>query len=96
MKLTEIFNRPDKIAGFLVVLLGVAWGTGKFLVDPDGTHSLLMQNNYTKIETGGYAWGDCSDTSFIRTRFTAISPDGKRVSGAVCQGVRPRIVVRVN
>lgn len=57
--------------------------------DPEDARRTLAREGYTGIKTDGYRfklsfW--CRKT-FIRTGFTAVSPDGKPVSGIVCDGL---------
>lgn len=56
-------------------------------VAPDEARRVLEQQGYTEIQTGGYAFWACSEDDRIRTKFTATSPSGHRVSGAVCSGL---------
>ena len=46
----------------------------------------LKNQGYTNISTDGYAWFMCSEQDTFATKFYATSPNGTRVSGAVCSG----------
>lgn len=48
---------------------------------------VLRQQGYADIRTTGYAWLSCGKDDKVRTGFTAIAPNGERVSGAVCGGL---------
>lgn len=54
--------------------------------DPDNAVKVLKNSGFTDIKAGGYAWVTCSDNDTFATKFTAISPTGQPVSGAVCRG----------
>ena len=47
------------------------------------TVETLQAHGFTNIVTTGYAWGRCADSDGTCTGFEAISPSGKRVTGAV-------------
>ena len=53
---------------------------------PKHAASLLSDQGYTNIETGGYGWFSCSKDDEFATRFKATSPAGKVVKGTVCAG----------
>lgn len=48
--------------------------------------SALNSAGFTKIETHGYSVFGCGDDDTFKTKFTAINPAGKQVSGVVCSG----------
>lgn len=69
-----------------LALLLILLATG--CTDPDGAVKVLSDNGFTKIQTGGYAWLSCgSKDDIYRTEFTATSPNGSLVKGAVCKGI---------
>jgi hypothetical protein len=41
---------------------------------------------FTNVETHGHAFTGCGDDDTFATKFDAISPTGKPVSGVVCSG----------
>jgi len=47
---------------------------------------VLEANGYTSIETTGHKFFACSEDDVFSTGFEATSPNGTRVSGAVCSG----------
>ena len=47
----------------------------------------LSGAGYKNIQTGGYAWFDCSKDDFYHTEFTATNPSGQTVTGVVCSGL---------
>jgi len=71
-----------KVVGVLLILVSINGCT-----DNQGTVEVLTANGYTKISTLGYGVFACSDTDIFATKFTAISPNGTRVSGTVCKGL---------
>lgn len=54
--------------------------------DSKGTRRALEAAGYSHIEVGGYSWFGCADKDSFATKFKAIGPSGKQVSGAVCSG----------
>ena len=54
--------------------------------DPKQAEKVLKQQGYTSINAGGYSWLGCSQDDTYATEFTAISPNGSPVKGAVCAG----------
>ena len=68
-----------------LALLLILLATG--CTDPDGAVKVLSDNGFTNIKTGGYAWMLCSskDDAYA-TEFSATSPIGNSVKGAVCKG----------
>lgn len=55
--------------------------------DGAGAKRLLEANGYKDINITGYSVWSCSEDDIYSTGFTATSPSGSRVSGAVCGGV---------
>ena len=55
--------------------------------DEESTISTLQKSGYTNIKIGDYAWFDCSENDFFRTRFSATNVNGERVEGVVCCGL---------
>lgn len=54
--------------------------------DEISTKSTLTSAGYTDIQTYGYSFWSCGEDDAFHTKFTAINPIGKRVSGTVCCG----------
>ena len=54
--------------------------------DPIKAERVLSENGYTEIKTGDYAYFMCGKDDQYATSFTAKSPSGKYVHGAVCGG----------
>lgn len=54
--------------------------------DPDTARRVLEKNGFTEISVGGYAMFFCGKDDDFSTAFSATSPTGQRVSGAVCSG----------
>lgn len=52
--------------------------------DAPTAERVLRQNGYTNITTHGYGAFYCGKEDTYSTKFTATSPGGQRVSGAVC------------
>ncbi|MBL5927801.1 hypothetical protein [Enterobacter asburiae] len=68
-----------------LALLLILLATG--CTDPDGAVKVLSDNGFTNIKTGGYGWLSCSSEDDVySTEFTATSPNGNSVKGAVCKG----------
>ena len=57
--------------------------------DPEDARRALAREGYTGIKTDGYRFklSFWCGKIFIRTGFTAVSPEGKPVSGIVCDGL---------
>ena len=55
--------------------------------NPKDAERALEAAGYSDIQTGGYAPFACGEDDFYHTKFTAINPVGKRVSGVVCSGL---------
>ena len=53
---------------------------------PSTAQRTLEENGYTHVQLTGYRWFVCDSHDAFSTGFTAISPAGKPVSGAVCAG----------
>lgn len=53
----------------------------------DDAIDALDKSGYTNITTEGYGWFACSKDDFYSTKFTATNPNGKEVSGVVCNGI---------
>lgn len=54
--------------------------------DVDGAASAVENMGLKPTEIGGYAWFGCSKDDWYKTKFKAIRPDGKQVSGQACRG----------
>lgn len=61
---------------------------------PDRARQTLAANGYTDIEMQGYAFFECSDKDTFADKFTARSPAGITVSGAVCSGLLKGSTIR--
>lgn len=64
-----------KIALLIVILFSCT--------NEDAARSVLADEGYTNVQTTGYAYSRCSDSDSTCTGFTATSPSGRPVSGAV-------------
>ncbi|EEW1653566.1 hypothetical protein D9J30_03380 [Escherichia coli] len=64
--------------------------------DPDSARKALEVNGYTNIQIRGYAGLMCSKDDTYSTKFTAISPAGHSVSGAVCSGLLKAATIRID
>ena len=62
--------------------------------DQQKTYKTLSDNGYTDINVGGYSWFMCGNGDDYATEFTAKSPSGKFVSGAVCSGIFKGATIR--
>lgn len=60
------------------------------------TIRVLEEQGYTQIEASGYAFFGCSEGDTFKTKFTAVSPAGKKVSGVVCSGFLKGATIRFN
>ena len=79
-----------KLVLFLVLLTTAC-------TDPDSSTKVLSDQGYTNIKIGGYAWLSCSSKDDLySTEFTATSPGGKTVAGAVCKGIWKGSTIRFN
>lgn len=48
---------------------------------------ILQENGYKNIHVTGWASMSCSKDDTFETAFSATSPSGSRVEGAVCEGL---------
>jgi hypothetical protein len=51
--------------------------------NPDRAQETLENQGYTQVEITGYRYGACAESDSTCTGFTATSPVGRPVSGAV-------------
>lgn len=63
---------------------------------PDASRDVLVQQGYTKVNTGGYGFFACDEKDTFSTKFTATSPAGAEVSGVVCSGLFKGHTIRFN
>ena len=56
-------------------------------VDKKEANKTLTNAGFSNIKTYNYSWFACSEDDFYHTKFTAINPIGKEVSGVVCSGL---------
>lgn len=54
--------------------------------DAPTAERVLRQAGYTRVTTRGHSWFGCSEKESFATAFTATSPSGEVVTGAVCSG----------
>ena len=47
----------------------------------------LESEGFTDVQNDGYGWFRCSQDDFYHTKFTALNPQGREVSGVVCSGL---------
>jgi hypothetical protein len=81
------------VIGIVIVLwVAIAW-TG-ILTRPQQAKDVLRARGYEDVEVTGYAPLSCAEEDMFRTGFTATSPEGGDVSGAVCSGVWKGSTVR--
>lgn len=64
--------------------------------DAPTAERVLADNGYTNIKTNGYAFLSCGEKDSFATSFTATSPNGRQVSGAVCSGWMKGATIRFN
>jgi hypothetical protein len=82
----------NAMLGLITLVLGIGaavYGIGLLLPlynTADANQALTVQG-FTHIRIHGHAWWACSREDFYSTRFTAVSPQGKPVEGAVCSGL---------
>ena len=77
--------RPG-VGRFVLLFVGVASAFAG-CTRPEDTRRLLESQGYTDVDAGGWAFLDCSEDDWFRTRFTATSPTAQPVTGAVCAGL---------
>lgn len=63
---------------------------------PDDTKRVLSDNGYTNIEITGYRMFKCDEKDTFCTGFSATSPIGKRVTGAVGSGIMKAYTIRLD
>lgn len=54
--------------------------------DPKTARHALEAMGFTHIETHGYAMFGCSKSDDFATKFVAVNPQGRTVTGVVCSG----------
>lgn len=55
--------------------------------DPDTATAVLDDSGYTEVHITGFSILSCPEDSVYSTGFTAYSPSGKYVKGAVCSNI---------
>jgi hypothetical protein len=70
------------IVGIAILVVVGAMALGKGCSNGPEAESVLRSEGYTDIETGGFAWS-CGNDDNHCTSFTATSPSGAHVRGAV-------------
>ena len=71
----------------LVVALMMLAAASAGCSSPQDAERALTNAGFTQIRTHGYDWFACSRDDFYHTKFTAMNPQGQRVSGVVCSGL---------
>lgn len=69
----------------IAIIMGIMLLSG--CTDASNTSRILTQNGYTDVSITGYSWFMCAESDLYSTGFTAKSPNGRYVSGAVCSGM---------
>ncbi len=64
--------------------------------DPPRAIEAIENTGLKPISVGGYSFFGCSKDDYWRTNFTAKRPDGKIISGQVCEGIFKGATVRFN
>jgi hypothetical protein len=71
------------VLGVLVATVGMAAFPWQ---DKKGTTDKLEAAGYTSIDIGDRTWLGCpGKLEFVRTKFNAVSPEGKKVYGTDCR-----------
>jgi len=81
----------SKLATIVIAALSLAACS-----DASDARRVLDDQGYTDIRVGGHAWFACSDHDSYATKFTAKSPIGRQVSGAVCKGIFKNSTIRLD
>lgn len=66
------------------LLIAVALLAAVGCTDQKTARRVLEDQGYTEVSVGGFDAFGCSDDDTYATKFTATSPNGKRISGVVC------------
>ena len=74
------------VIGVIVLLVVCVFVDAKLFTDAPGATRVLQSQGYTDIKITGHAWFQCDEKDKFETAFTAKSPAGVQVSGAVCPG----------
>ena len=77
-----------KASTVIIIILGVVilFNAPISCTQPDKATEILKAHGYTDIQITGYRPFMASDSDTFSTGFTAKSPSGQRVSGAVTSG----------
>ena len=75
------------IAPFLLLAAGVAFFVRGCEGDVDHARGVVESSGYTNVIVGGPSRWSCSDSDTVSNTFTAVSANGKKVSGIVCCGL---------
>jgi len=67
---------------FLASMILLAYGCS----DKVGAKEDLEGMGYIGVITHGFSFFGCDFKDYIRTKFTAKSPSGRRITGVVCRG----------
>jgi hypothetical protein len=64
------------------------------ITDEAEAESTLVKSGYTHVQIGDWAWFGCDQKDKHGREFTAVNPNGLKVSGQVCCGVLKGCTVR--
>lgn len=78
----------------LVLLLATLALVG--CTDPEGAIKTASSLGLTNVRAGGYSMFACGQGDVFATSFTALSPQGRPVSGVVCKGFMKGSTVRLD
>ena len=78
-----------KIIASVAILVGLGACTAQ-----DKSMSVLKSQGYTDVQMTGYSFFSCDKNDTYSDGFTAKSPNGSKVQGAVCSGVFKGYTIR--
>ena len=85
------YDKNSNIVGYVYTALAIILIFGTYFFsgsDPVNSTNILKSHGYSNIKCEGYSWF-LGDRELNRTKFTATSPNGENVVGAVCYSFRP-------
>lgn len=86
-----------RVIGALALAVALVLGVGSSIQENDSSVARILQaSGYRDVHLTGYRMFSCSDDDFFRVGFTAVSPTGQPISGAVCRGVFKGHTIRLD
>lgn len=60
----------------------------------ENAESVLEKTGYTDVQVDGVDFLGCGEGDIFRTKFTATTEQGKKVTGVICSGIWKKATIR--